>query len=235
MDAATAALFPNSFQDSPLGKIPKDWHVCELSQVTSVITKGTTPTQDQIGNASTSDRQITFLRVNAIAEDGTILYEKLATIPESVHKGPLKRSILQANDVVYTIAGTIGRISVIEDNLLPANTNQAVAIVRPKAGIPSEFLLLTMRQQAFQEELHSNVVQAVQANLSLGMISRAKAVFPPPESLARIFQPIDIILKKVRANRGNSLTLAAIRDALLPKLISGEIRVKAEELVAEQP
>jgi len=187
-----------------------------------------------LSNAPTSDSQVTYLRVNAIADDGSILYDKLTKIPETVHNGALKRSVLQANDVVYTIAGTIGRIGVIEDDVLPANTNQAVAIIRPKLGvIPPGLIVLTMRQQAFQEELHSNIVHAVQANLSLGMISHAKAVFPPLGSIDKIFKPIEQILRKASTNRRQSRTLAAIRDALLPKLISVEIRAKGAVRVVE--
>jgi len=229
-----AVLFPDRFEDSELGEIPVGWKVRDLSQVTAQITKGTTPTQNDLSNAPTSDSQVTYLRVNAIADDGSILYDKLTKIPETVHNGALKRSVLQANDVVYTIAGTIGRIGVIEDDVLPANTNQAVAIIRPKLGvIPPGLIVLTMRQQAFQEELHSNIVHAVQANLSLGMISHAKAVFPPLGSIDKIFKPIEQILRKASTNRRQSRTLAAIRDALLPKLISGEIRAKGAVRVVE--
>jgi len=228
-----ADRFPDSFEGSALGDIPVGWKVRSLSEVTTLITKGTTPTQNELGNAPTSDSQVAYLRVNAIAEDGSILHDKLTRIPDTVHKGTLKRSILQTNDVAYTIAGTIGRIAVIEDGLLPANTNQAVAIIRPKAGmIPPTFLVLTMRQPAFQEELHSNIVHAVQANLSLGMLSRAKAVFPPLESVEEMFRPIGDILRKISINRGECRTLAALRDTLLPKLISGEIRIKDAERIA---
>lgn len=229
-------LFPDGLVDSELGEIPEGWKVRNLSQVTAQITKGTTPTQNDVSNAPTSDSQVAYLRVNAIADDGSILYDKLTKIPETVHKVALKRSILLTNDVVYTIAGTIGRIGVIEDDLLPANTNQAVAIIRPKPGIiPPGFLVLTMRQPAFREELHSNIVHAVQANLSLGMISRSRAVFPPLQSLDRIFKPIEVILRKASTNRRESRTLATLRDTLLPKLISGELRIKdAERIVGRQ-
>ena len=221
-----ADLFPDGFEDSELGEIPEGWEVRGLFEVTAQITKGTTPTESDISSAPASDTQINYLRVNAIADDGSILYGKLTKIPRTVHEGTLKRSILRSNDVVYTIAGTIGRVGLVEDDLLPANTNQAVAIIRPKPGlIPPGFLVLTMRQQAFQEELHSNIVHAVQANLSLGMISHANAVFPPLDSLDKIFKPIEDLLRKASANRRECRSLTALRDALLPKLICGELRV----------
>lgn len=225
LDAETAALFPAAFQDSPLGPIPEGWEVKPLSEITAVITKGTTPTQGDMARASDAEVQINYIRVNSIDEEGSILGDKLTKIPETVHFGVLKRSILQANDVLYTIAGTIGRIAITEEWLLPANTNQAVAIIRPKATIPPGFLALAMRHEVFRNELHSNIVHAVQANLSLGMLAKARVVVPPDAKLHDIFKPIGNILSMMNANRIQSRTLAALRDALLPKLLSGELRV----------
>ncbi len=225
LDAATAALFPTHFQDSPLGHIPQGWEVKPLSEITTVITKGTTPTQEEMDSAPSTDARINYVRVNSIEEDGSIIFDKLTKIPLSVHTGVLKRSILQANDVLYTIAGTIGRIATAEDWVLPANTNQAVAIIRPKPTIPSSFLVLTMRHDVFREELHNNIVHAVQANLSLGMLSKARAVVPPGDVLLKMFKPIADIMSQISANHSQSRTLAVLRDSLLPKLISGELRI----------
>ena len=227
LEALAQSLFKSWFVDATQSALPKGWETKSLAEVTELITKGTTPTQEDVASAPISDAQINFLRVNAIAEDGVILDEKLTKIPESVHTGVLKRSILKAGEVVYTIAGTIGRMSVVRENLLPVNCNQAVAIIRPKLDVPPGFLLLSMKQTAFQEELHSNIVHAVQANLSLGMLSRAKIAVPPKESFGRLFQPINDLLEKIDANREESRSLAALRDALLPKLLSGELRVPA--------
>lgn len=227
-------LFPDEFEDSELGPIPKGWEVKMLSELTSVITKGTTPTQEDIDAAPSIDSRVNFVRVNAMDDDGDILFDKLITIPESVHFGILKRSILQLDDVLYTIAGTIGRTSIVGESLLPANTNQAVAIIRPKKTISSEFLALTMQQPAFREELHSNIVQAVQANLSLGMLSKARTVIPRTDILIKLFAPIEAIVKRICFNRTESRTLAALRDALLPKLISGELLVKDTQRIIQE-
>ena len=218
-------LFPDSFQDSALGHIPEGWEVKTLADLTSLITKGTTPTQDDVAGAPEADSQVNYIRVNSIDEDGSILPAKVTTIPESVHAGALKRSILQPDDVLYTIAGTIGRIALAEDWILPANTNQAVAVIRPEQGIPPGFLILSMRHEAFREELHHNVVHAVQANLSLGILSKAKIVVPPEKVLRHLFAPIGELLRKISANRAQSRTLATLRDTLLPKLLSGELSV----------
>ena len=232
LDEATTALFPDSFQDSPLGHIPHGWKVKTLSELTTLITKGTTPTQGDMTVAPDADAQINYVRVNSIDEDGSVLADKLTVIPEFVHAGVLKRSILKSNDVLYTIAGTIGRIALAEDWFLPANTNQAVAIIRPEPTIPSGFLVLTMRHEVFREELHNNIVHAVQANLSLGMLAKARAVVPLESTLQKLFEPIGELLSKIRANRAQSRTLATLRDALLPKLLSGELQIADTEKIA---
>ena len=232
MDKATSALFPDAFEESSIGPVPKGWEVKTLSDLTSLITKGTTPTQDDMGGAPDPDAQINYVRVNSIDEDGFVLADKLTTIPESVHAGVLKRSILMANDVLYTIAGTIGRIALAEDWLLPANTNQAVAIIRPELEIPSGFLMLSMRHEVFRAELHNNIVHAVQANLSLGMISKARVVVPLQSILQQLFRPIDVLLSQISANRTQSRTLANLRDTLLPKLLSGELSVASTKVKA---
>ena len=224
-----ADLFPDSFQDSELGEIPKGWKVEPLSEITTTITKGTTPTQADSSTADKGDGRINYVRVNSIGEDGAVLFDKLIKIPKSVHLGVLKRSILQANDVLYTIAGTIGRTAIVDESLLPANTNQAVAVVRPKQAIPAIFLAMTMQESTFREELHSNIVQAVQANLSLGTLSRARTVIPPRDTLVELFMPIADFAKRVASSRSESRALAALRDTLLPKLISGDLRLRDTE------
>jgi type I restriction enzyme S subunit len=223
LEAIAQALFEKQFVHATVTGLPTEWEIQSLADLTQVITKGTTPTRSDIAGAPAADRQINYLRVNAISEDGSILDGKLMKIPESVHSGVLKRSILKRGDVLYTIAGTIGRTTIVEA-LLPANCNQAVAIIRPKTDIPSGFLLLWLQQRSFQEELHSNVVHAVQANLSLGMISKARIATPAGEKLSGLFEPIDKILKKIIANRSERRTLTALRNTLLPKLLSGAIR-----------
>lgn len=166
-----------------------------------------------------------YVRANSIDEDGSVFAHKHPTIPVSVHAGVLKRSILMANDVLYKIAGTIGNIALAEDWLLPANANLAAAISRPEAEIPLGFLMLTIRHESFREELHNNIVQAVHANQSLGMLSKARVVVPPQKVMQQLFRPIDALLPQISANRAQSRTLATLRDTLLPKLLSAKLSI----------
>jgi type I restriction enzyme S subunit len=225
------ALFPERLDESG---VPDGWRTLTLGEVSNRITKGTTPASEDILSAPFPNRQVNFVRVNALTDTAQVIWEKLEHIPESVHLRSLKRSILIEEDILYSIAGTIGRVALVEKHLLPANTNQALAIIRPnKDLVPSRFLLMVLRQKVFEDALHANIVQAVQANLSLSMIAAAKCVLPPAERLSAMFTPVDSLIRKREENNHENQTLASLRDLLLRKLMSGEIRVKDAEKIVE--
>ena len=122
---------------------------------------------------------INFVKAESMTGDGGFIPEKFAFIDAETHD-LLRRSQLQDGDVLISIAGTIGRIAVMTRDYLPANTNQAVALIRPlpnvfPGGLVNRYLRLSESQQSMGEK----VVQAVQANLSLGTLSDLKVVVPP--------------------------------------------------------
>lgn len=232
MDAATAALFPNCFEDSELGQIPKGWRAVRLGEVTERITKGTTPTTLKRPFVQSG---INFVKAESITDDGQLLPEKFAYIDDETHR-LLGRSQLKAGDVLITIAGTIGRVSVITEDFIPANTNQAVALVRPDAGkLPSLFVNQFLRLADSKMRMGERVVQAVQANLSLGSLSEMKLVMPPPELVKRLHDLVfDCVESKKHSNQKKIRTLTQLRDTLLPRLISGQLRLpEAEEQARE--
>ena len=136
----------------------------------------------------------------------------------------MKRSIIKEGDVLFSIAGTIGRVAVVTNDILPANTNQAIAIIRPNK-IDSNFLKLLMQSALIQNDTKSNVVQAVQANLSLGIIKATKFILPNPEVLTYFKDALTNVFNQINLISEENQELTNLRDTLLPKLISGELEV----------
>jgi type I restriction enzyme S subunit len=226
MDVETAALFPDSFQDSALGKIPRGWTIKRLKDVAIRVTKGTTPTT--LGKMFVAEG-VNFVKVESISETGCFITERFVHIDEETNE-LLARSVLQEGDILYTIAGTIGRIARVPQFILPANTNQAVAIIRPdRMQVEPDFVRYSLALPETKQRLLARVVHAVQPNLSLGILGEVSLICPGSESMKRLFAPINAISASIEANKAQSRTLATIRDTLLPKLISGEIRVKDAE------
>jgi type I restriction enzyme, S subunit len=206
--------------DSELGEIPKGWYVSTIEEITEVVTKGTTPTT--IGGKFT-ESGINFIKVESLTEQGAFIKSKFGFIDEDTNQ-LLKRSIIKEGDVLFSIAGTIGRVAVVTKDILPANTNQAIAIIRPN-NVDSNFLKLLMQSALIQNDTKSNVVQAVQANLSLGVIKATKFIKPSSEILNLFQSYLKEVFEQVNLFTEEVQELTNLRDIILPKLISGELEV----------
>jgi type I restriction enzyme S subunit len=221
MDEATAALFPDSFEETELGEVPRGWRVVRLGEITERITKGTTPTTLK---RPFVDSGINFVKAESMTGDGGFIPEKFAFIDDETHE-LLRRSQLQHGDVLISIAGTIGRIAVMSDDFLPANTNQAVALIRPISRVfPSGLINRFFRLSETQQKMREKVVQAVQANLSLGILSDLMVVIPSESVVGKLYESgLAQIDASWVANDRQVRTLSILRDTLLPRLISGQL------------
>ncbi|MCG9235854.1 restriction endonuclease subunit S [Vibrio harveyi] len=218
------ALFPNEFEDSELGGIPKGWEVSTVKQLQEKLSKGTTPRKKDVESAQDT-ASIPFIKVRNISDKGFIESE-LETVAKSIHEGALKRSILQSADLLFTIAGTIGRVAIVPDRLNNSNCNQAVCFIRLKdKSTYNNYLYLHLKSKRVQEQISSKVVQAVQANASLQNINDIN--FPlPPSKLMESWNKVSLpLFDRIKEIEKQNITLKSLRDKLLPKLTSGQISV----------
>jgi type I restriction enzyme S subunit len=188
-----------------------EWTQTTVGEVTDRVTKGTTPTT--LGGRFV-EHGISFVKVESLAEDGRILPDKLAHI-DAATDALLPRSRLEQDDILFTIAGTIGRAALVPSWLLPANTNQAVAIVRPKRGvIDPRFLFYVLRDERRVKHAQTRVVQSVQANFSLGELSSLEIPLPPLAEQKAIAAVLGALDDKIELNRRMNATLEAMARAL---------------------
>ena len=97
----------------------------KLKDMTLRITKGTTPNSSSYGK-----NEVTYIKSESLNYNGIVDESKFTTIDYETHNTKLKRSILKENDVLYSIAGmNLGKVGIVDSKYLPANTNQAVAII----------------------------------------------------------------------------------------------------------
>ena len=139
----------------------------KLGDVVSLITKGTTPTS--IGYDFT-DSGINFIKIESISDEGEFIESKFAYISEKCNN-KLKRSQLVANDILFSIAGAIGRVAKVTENILPANMNQALALIRIKPGIVDyDFLCYLLQSRVITEQFEKKKQGVAQLNISLADI-----------------------------------------------------------------
>lgn len=146
----------------------KNWKLITIESIAEVVTKGTTPTS--VGFKFT-EMGVNFVKVEAIAQDGNFLSSKFAYIDEDCHKA-LKRSQLALDDILFSIAGALGRTAQVTLDILPANTNQALAIIRlkPSREVMPEFILRALSSGMLIEQIEKQRGGVAQQNLSLTQV-----------------------------------------------------------------
>jgi len=216
LEAMAQALFKEWFVDNADAK----WLKGKLGDICERITKGTTPTTLKKNFTTTG---INFIKVESIDVFGHFLQDKFAHIDNDTNT-LLSRSIIQKDDILYTIAGTIGRVAVANSEILPANTNQAVAIIRLRNKVLYlSYVRLLLKTSSLAEKFRAKIVQAVQANLSLGEISGVEIRIPDERTLIEFNKTIDPIFLEIRQNANQIDILSQTRDSLLPKLMAEKI------------
>jgi type I restriction enzyme S subunit len=219
LEAMAETLFRQWFVE----EAEEDWEETELKRLCKVITKGTTPTSL---DRSFVESGINFIKVNCIDKNGGYLLNKFNFIDEETHFSVLKRSILEESDILYSIAGTIGRAISVTKDILPANVNQALAIIRVDRNIINPlFVKYSLRDKDITFNLHSKIVHAVQPNLSLGEIGGTLLPVPDQKVLEKLNSVIVPIDSKIKSNKVQIRTIEKIRDTLLPKLMCGDARI----------
>lgn len=169
-----------------LSEIPQHWEVRRLKNVSKTISKGTTPST--IGSETTEEGEIRFLRAENLYENKITLTSTFYIDKETDEL--LFRSRLETNDVLLVIAGaTHGRTGIVTEDILPANTNQAVCFIRPENVFP-EFLLLWLQTNFIRSQIWLNATQAAQPNLAMGKISTFYILYPPIEEQKQIVSHI---------------------------------------------
>lgn len=217
IDKATAGLFPNSFVESELGLIPKDWEVASIKDICEVITNGGTPS-----------------RSNALFwENGTIPWYKTGELTDSflinhseniTQLGLEKSSVklMEKDSVLMAIyaAPTVGRLGILNQ---ASTFNQATTGMKAKQEIGFVFLYLTL---LFGRAWFNNRANgAAQQNISKAIVENYKFVLPTTNILTSFNNSLMPIFKKIEQNINQIDSLSNLRDTLLPRLISGKLDV----------
>ena len=229
LEQQAKALFKSWFVDfDPFGGIqPSEMQFVPLQDLCKVVTKGTTPTT--LGKPFATSG-INFIKAESILNNHSIDSCKFAYIDDETNY-MLKRSIINANDIVFTIAGTLGRFALVDESILPANTNQAVAIIRPDhTKISSTYLYSFFIGNWHNEYYSKRVQQAVQANLSLTTIKSLPIALLDKKTMNQYDKLVCPLFSMMKNNEEENRKLAILRDSLLPKLMSGEIDISNLDL-----
>lgn len=210
MDEATAALFPDGFEESELGLVPRGWRYVSLRDVVAILDSKRIPLSGQ-------DRA---------KRQGAYPYYGAAALMDWVDD--------YLFDGVFLLTGEDG--SVADNRGYPITqyvwgkiwVNNHAHVLQGKNGICTEHVMLSLQRTNIQPF----ITGAVQAKLSQSNMWRIMFLNPHKEIAEAFASILEPLYAKVRHNTEQAQTLASIRDTLLPRLISGQIRLPEAEALA---
>lgn len=177
------------------------WRIEKLNELALLITKGTTPTS--VGFNFTSEG-VNFIKVECIAQNGELIKSKFGHIDEECH-GALLRSQLVEHDILFSIAGALGRTAIVDSVVLPANTNQALAIIRLKkeVDVVHRYVLLALGSGYVLSQVDKFKGGVAQQNLSLAQIRSFEIPVPPIEEQYQIVTLLDQAFAAINQAKAN--------------------------------
>jgi type I restriction enzyme M protein len=165
----------------------------KLGEISERITKGTTPTTNGF---KFQEDGINFIKIESIKEDGSFIPEKFAFVSEECHQA-FKRSQLKENDILFSIAGALGRIAIVTNEILPANTNQALAIITLKPEVYPPYVFWSLKSGNVLDEIENLKVGVAQLNLSLQQITDFEIPLPPFEKQVSLVKDIEEVQSRI--------------------------------------
>jgi type I restriction enzyme S subunit len=218
-------LFPDRLVPSELGEIPEGWRVGRISDLCDRIENGGTPRRMEPRYWGGS---IPWFKTGELI-DGPLLASDETITEEGLSNSSCKLWPIGTILVALYASPTVGRLGILE---VPAAANQACSALFTKPEYGNLFVFYSLL--ATRGRLQQIAVGAAQQNINQGIVRDHKVIVPPP-AIAQTFQASVGTLYQRRVGLfRESRTLAALRDALLPKLIRGEIRVRDAERFLEE-
>lgn len=236
MDATTAALFPDSFEESELGLVPKEWKVERAEQWLSVLETGRRPK----GGVSGILDGVPSIGAESIVRIGEFDYSKTKYVSAEFFE-KMKSGALQSHDVLlYKDGGKPGvflpRVSMFGDGFpfQMCGINEHVFRVRLKEPFGQAFLYYWLWSDQVMHELKHRGGKAAIPGINQSDVKELKLIVPNEQALRRFDEITSPLVKRIFANAKKARTLTQLRDTLLPRLISGQLCLPGAESLLEK-
>ena len=173
-------------------EIPENWRWCRLGTIAAVLGGKRIPAGRKLTEFNTG---YVYIRVSDMT-DGGVSTDRLLYVPEDIYPS-ISKYIINKADVFITVAGTIGRVGKIPDELDGANlTENADRLVL--AGVNQDWLIKVLQSGMIQEQIAQATTQVGQPKLAIARIERFLIPLPPLAEQHRIVQRIAELLPLVK-------------------------------------
>lgn len=218
---ATAALFPDELVESELGEVPKGWEVTRFSNIVEkyIDNRGKTPPIQSEGIPLLEVKHLPEFSLNPdLNTDKKVSLETFNT---------WFRAHLQENDLIMSTVGTIGRLCIVPANRTLAIAQNILGLRFKLNKVNPLFMYYQMNSAKFRNDVDARLVITVQSSIKRKDLETID-LLQPDIKIQNIFaEKIKPFVLSQQSDE--SLKLIDIRDALLPKLLSGEITLISDD------
>ena len=218
MDAETAALFPSEFEESELGAIPKGWSVSEIGKAVDCVGGGTPSTREAtyweppVHHWATPKDLSGLCSPVVLDTDRRLSNEGLAKVSSG---------LLPLGTLLMSSRAPIGYLAITE---VPLAINQGFIAMVPGGVLPPGFLYFWC--QTNMDGIKQKANGSTFMEISKAAFRPIPLVVPSQPVVAKFSALIGPIFKRISANEQHRGNLSDLRDALLPRLISGQLRLR---------
>lgn len=224
MDAQTAALFPDSFEESELGMVPKGWSWSTLAECTSYLNRGISPKYVEEGGIPVINQKC--------IRDFSVDFSKARRHDPALRK--IDGRELKQGDVLVnsTGVGTLGRVAQLLILDEPTIVDSHVTVVRAGQKINSEYLgcFMQWKQPTIEDMGEGSTGQTELSRQKLGQLEMLQ---PGEKTLLAFKELVNPLKDRISLNEKSIRSLATLRDTLLPRLISGQLRLPEAQAAVE--
>jgi type I restriction enzyme, S subunit len=217
IDAETAALFPDSFQETEAGHFPTGWTIQHVGEVVDCVGGGTPSTAEpkywEGGTHHwTTPKDFSSLQAPVLLDTDRKLTD--AGIAK------ISSGLLPAGTLLLSSRAPVGYLAIAA---MPVAINQGFIAMKCNERASNFFMLNWC--QTNMAEIESRATGTTFAEISKQNFRPIRVVLPPKKLMAAFTAKVAPLYAQVTANLHQSRTLATLRDTLLPKLLSGELSV----------
>jgi len=221
MDEATAALFPDGFEESALGPLPRGWRAGSILEIADLLSGGTPKTD----RSEFWGGEIAWASAKDVSQStGSVLVSTERSITTEGLERSATRLIPRLATVVVARGATTGRMVMFGREMA---MNQTCYGLASKLGAPVALYCLLRREiDVLVNSAHGSVFDTI----TTSTFARSIVVHPPVELLARFESAAGPLFERIAESTERIQTLTALRDTLLPRLISGQLRLPEAEI-----
>ncbi|EFU9115375.1 TPA: restriction endonuclease subunit S [Escherichia coli] len=211
------SLFPSEFEETELGWVPKGWHYKNAEEIATISIGKTPPRTQKECFCDKKDSNYAWVSIKDLGNCSVFIKDSSEYLTsDAVNSYNVK--IVPKDAVLLSFKLTIGRIAIAENIL---TTNEAIAhFYNMKHDVNKEYLYSYLKSFDYNSlGSTSSIATAINSKI----IRKIPVLVPDGDILEKYKKSTDIIFQKIKFNNGNICNLTALRDTLLPKLISGEL------------